>query len=120
MRRALVGVVPPEILNRRRKAFIARAPIASLRTELPQLLEETKYMTSDRLGIVNADAFREFLQKAAETGELPILPVLRTLVVEAWLTNLARWRVLEQSKSRKPDQFTAETPRFSSPQDFFS
>jgi asparagine synthase (glutamine-hydrolysing) len=112
MRRALVGIVPAEILNRRRKGFIARAPLASIRAELPQLIENTKYMTSNRLGIVDAAAFREFLHKAAETGELPILPVLRTLVVEAWLTNLARWRKLEPLKSREWQQFAAESSSF--------
>jgi asparagine synthase (glutamine-hydrolysing) len=105
MRRALAGIVPPEILERRRKGFIARAPLASIRTELPQLLENTRCMTSSRLGIVEADAFRECLKKAAETGELPILPVLRTLVVEAWLTNVARWREIEPWKGCQPESF---------------
>ncbi len=105
MRRALAGIVPPEILERRRKGFIARAPLASIRTELPQLLENTRWMTSSRLGIVEADAFRECLKKAAETGELPILPVLRTLVVEAWLTNVARWREIEPWKGCQPEPF---------------
>ena len=34
MRRALAGVVPEEILNRKRKAFVARRPLVGLRTSL--------------------------------------------------------------------------------------
>jgi asparagine synthase (glutamine-hydrolysing) len=91
MRRALVGIVPGEILNRRRKAFIARAPLTSLRVELPELVELTKNMTLHRAGIVDAAAFRAFLTKAADGGELPIVPALRTLLVEAWLSHLEAW-----------------------------
>ena len=91
MRRALVGIVPAEILNRRRKAFLARAPLTSLQTELPLLLEHIQDMNLSRAGIVDADAFRCLLRKAAEGGALPIVPVLRTLLIEAWLAHLASW-----------------------------
>jgi asparagine synthase (glutamine-hydrolysing) len=91
MRRALAGIVPAEILGRRRKAFIARAPLISIRTELPQLLERTKNMISSRAGIVDAEAFRSSLMGAAEGGELQIVPALRTLLLEAWLSRLEPW-----------------------------
>jgi len=91
MRRALVGIVPAEILNRRRKAFLSRAPLTSLQTELPLLLERSKNMNLSSAGIVNADAFRCLLKKAAEGEPLPIVPVLRTLLLEAWLAHLASW-----------------------------
>jgi len=90
MRRSLQGIVPDDILNRRRKAFIARGPLASLRAALPQLIEDAQNMTLSRLGIVDAGAFHEFLKRAAETGGLSIIPALRTLLVEAWLRNLVR------------------------------
>jgi asparagine synthase (glutamine-hydrolysing) len=91
MRRALVGIVPAEILNRRRKAFLTRAPLTSLQTELPLLLERSKDMNLSSAGIVNADKFRNLLKKAAESEPLPVVPVLRTLLLEAWLAHLASW-----------------------------
>jgi asparagine synthase (glutamine-hydrolysing) len=91
MRRALVGIVPAEILNRRRKAFLTRAPLTSLQTELPLLLERSKDMNLSSAGIVNRDAFRCLLKNAAKGGPLPIVPVLRTLLLEAWLAHLASW-----------------------------
>jgi asparagine synthase (glutamine-hydrolysing) len=95
MRRALAGIVPAEILGRRRKAFIARAPLISIRTELPQLLERTKNMISSRARIVDAEAFRSSLIGAAEGGELQIVPALRTLLLEAWLSRLEPWTSYE-------------------------
>ena len=91
MRRALVGIVPAEILNRGRKAFLTRTPLTSLQTELPQLLERVKDMNLSRAGIVNADAFRCLLKKASEGEALPVVPVLRTLLLEAWLAHLVSW-----------------------------
>jgi asparagine synthase (glutamine-hydrolysing) len=88
MRRALVGIVPPEILERRRKGFIARAPLTSIRTELPKILERTANLASGRARVVDAEAFRAYLEKAADGGELLLVPVMRTLLIEAWLTHL--------------------------------
>jgi asparagine synthase (glutamine-hydrolysing) len=91
MRRSLVGIVPADILNRRRKAFIARAPVVSLQAELPQLLDGAPNMISSRMGIVNATAFCDCLKKAALGAELPVVHVLRTLLIDAWLTHLSGW-----------------------------
>jgi asparagine synthase (glutamine-hydrolysing) len=91
MRRSLLGIVPTEILNRRRKAFIARAPLTSLQAELLPLLERTKNMTAECAGIVDGSAFRKSLREAVDGGELPIVPALRTLLVEAWLSHLESW-----------------------------
>ena len=91
MRRALSGIVPSEIIHRRRKAFIARAPLISIRSELPQLVERTKNMSLTRAGIVDEDVFRNLLVKASEGGELPVVQALRTLLLEAWLSHLELW-----------------------------
>jgi asparagine synthase (glutamine-hydrolysing) len=91
MRRALSGIVPSEIIHRRRKAFIARAPLISIRSELPQLLERTKNMNLTRAGIVDEDVFRNLLVKASEGGEFPVVQALRTLLLEAWLSHLELW-----------------------------
>jgi asparagine synthase (glutamine-hydrolysing) len=91
MRRALSGIVPSEILNRRRKAFVARAPLVSIRSELRALLEGTRNMSLNRAGIVDEEAFRKSLLEASEGGELFIVPTLRTLLLEAWLSHLESW-----------------------------
>jgi asparagine synthase (glutamine-hydrolysing) len=90
MRRALVGLVPNEILNRRRKAFVARAPMAAISTELAGLTEMSQRMQSSSLGIVDAHAFREALNLAAQGKEILIVPLLRIVMLESWLRNLSR------------------------------
>ena len=47
-------------------------------------------MTSERAGIVDGAAFRKAL-KEPEGGEFPIIPALRTLLVEEWLSHLESW-----------------------------
>jgi len=91
MRRALVGIVPDEILMRRRKAFIARAPVVTIQQEWTHLEALTEEMVCARAGIVDAASFRQFLSKASRGGDIPIVPALRTVLVEAWLAHLLRW-----------------------------
>ena len=91
MRRSLCGLVPEEILNRKRKAFIARAPVAALRTELDSVLRETNQMLSSDLGIVDKDKFRQSLKQAADGETTPVVPLLRTLLIEACLRHTSTW-----------------------------
>jgi asparagine synthase (glutamine-hydrolysing) len=91
MRRALAGIVPAEILNRRRKAFIARAPLVSVQAELQQLLDRAPNMILSRMGIIDNAAFSDCLKKSALGAEFPVVHVLRTLLIDAWLTHLSGW-----------------------------
>ena len=94
MRRALAGIVPDELLNRKRKAFVARAPLAAISAEWTYFTEVTQNMVSSSLGIVDAKIFSEALQKARHGQEVPVLLLMRTLGIESWLKNLSHFRVL--------------------------
>lgn len=91
MRRALRGLVPEEILNRKRKAFISRGPVVALRADLEALLEDTQHMLLSDLGVVNAAKFHQNLKGAAEGQAVPVIPLLRTLLLEAWLGHISEW-----------------------------
>src|SRR6202043_1291710 len=71
MRRALVGIVPDEVLNRKRKAFVVRAPLAAISAESFQFAEMTRDMRVSSLGIVDANGFSEALRKAGHGQEVP-------------------------------------------------
>jgi asparagine synthase (glutamine-hydrolysing) len=89
MRRALAGIVPEEILTRKRKAYVSRGPrvaIAGRWTELRPLAEN---MIAESLGIVSAERFVSVLEDLRLGKEAPLVPVLRTLLLERWLRNLA-------------------------------
>ena len=89
MRRALVGLVPEEVLNRKRKAFVARAPRIAISNKLDDLIEMSQRMVASALGIVDEMRFRDALQKVKEE-DAPIVPLMRTILVEAWLRGMNR------------------------------
>jgi len=94
MRRSLTGIVPDEILNRKRKAYLARAPMAAFSAEWGALSTMVQHLVSSALGIVNAESFHEFLQNARHGQQVPIVTLLRTLSLECWLRNLGNRGIL--------------------------
>jgi len=88
MRRSLVGIVPDELLNRKRKAFVARAPLAGLSGEWPTLVDASQHMIGSSLGIVDPTRFSEALQKARHGHAVPTVLLMRTIGIEFWLRNL--------------------------------
>jgi asparagine synthase (glutamine-hydrolysing) len=90
MRRSLAGIVPDELLNRKRKAFVARSAFAAISADLPDLLEATQGLLSSCLGIVDSEVFGETLAKVKEGRDVPLVPILRTIRFESWVRNLQR------------------------------
>jgi asparagine synthase (glutamine-hydrolysing) len=101
-RRALAGIVPNETLTRKRKAFVARAPIAVLLAEWTNLLETTRHMVSGSLGIVDPERFSEALQKAPYSQDPHIVPLMRTLGIEFWLKSVRDHEILDGNMSSIP------------------
>ncbi len=98
MRRALVGIVPEEVLNRKRKAFIARAPLAAVSAHWARLAELSQCMIGTSLGLVDTEALREALQSARDGKEIPIVPLMRTFAAEKWLRTLSRRKTLASTQ----------------------
>jgi asparagine synthase (glutamine-hydrolysing) len=84
MRRALRGIVPAEILERRRKAFVVRSTIVGLRAELPGS-RPTREMLTAFLGIIAPLRFGEAVASLHQGTEVPFVTMLRTLALEHWL-----------------------------------
>ncbi len=94
VRRALIGIVPDELLNRRRKAFVTRGPRVGIAAELPRLMELGQHMLMSSLGITDSTRFVEALQNNQQGAEVPLVPLMRTLGIEVWLRNLTVRHVL--------------------------
>jgi len=94
LRRSLAGIVPPEILERRRKAFLARAPMAALFSEWPALEGMAAHMLSGALGIVDPNSFTQTLLQARQGREIPMVWMLRTIAIEFWLRSMRDRRIL--------------------------
>lgn len=105
MRRALAGIVPDEILQRKRKAFVARSPMAAISRESAALVALSRDMVSSSVGIVDPDALREAIRKADTGQEVPLVTLIRTLDLEFWLRGATRTKVLKQSESNSEQGF---------------
>ena len=101
MKRALVGIVPDEILNRRKKATASQGPPKVNATQWPRVAEIGQHMISSSSGITVLNRFLEALQKAQHNEEIPLDSVARTLTLESWLRQLVRHGILTNSLSKK-------------------
>jgi asparagine synthase (glutamine-hydrolysing) len=88
MRRALVGIVPDVILNRRRKAYVVRGPLVDTLEHWSRLLEQSSSLISKSLGTVNEERVAEALEGARQGHEVPVVALMRTLGVETWLRKI--------------------------------
>jgi asparagine synthase (glutamine-hydrolysing) len=104
MRRSLRDLVPEELLNRKRKAFVARAPLAAIQRIRTHLMESMEEMVSTASGIIDPKSFAETLESVGRGSEVPLVPLLRTLHIESWLSSLKRSGVLSgHSSGTKPE-----------------
>jgi asparagine synthase (glutamine-hydrolysing) len=103
MRRALVGMVPDEILNRKGKAFVARSPLVAISTGWAHFVEITQNMLSSSLGIVDSERLYAALQKARRGEEVPIVTLMRTIQIEGWLKDLRALGIVNLRTTRKPE-----------------
>jgi asparagine synthase (glutamine-hydrolysing) len=87
MRRALAGIVPEEILQRKRKASCARGPMSTVSITWARLSGTNSQMITADLGIIDPAPFLQFLRKTLRGESVPLVAVLRTLYVEDWLRN---------------------------------
>ena len=92
MRRALVGIVPDEILNRKRKAYVVRAPAAAIAARWDEVRSLAQNMIAESLGIVSAASFLHALENVRDGREIVSLSLQRLLQLEGWLQNIAKHR----------------------------
>jgi asparagine synthase (glutamine-hydrolysing) len=112
MRRSFATLLPPAILERKRKAFVERGPLLSIRAELPRLLSETDHLSLARLGIVNPDALRAELSRLQSGDGVALLPLVRLFGLENWVRGLEGWNILStppiQDQRRRQPCFSDE------------
>jgi asparagine synthase (glutamine-hydrolysing) len=101
MRRALIGIVPQELLNRKRKAYVARAPMEAISTEWAKLAEMSQHMVSSIFGIVDPNGFCEALQRARHGQDVPMVALMRTVRIESWLKAVLGQHILIRGTSTR-------------------
>lgn len=95
MRRALRGMVPDEILERKRKAFVSRQPLATLASNWSEIDKLSGNLLCAQIGIVESEKFLHVLQRARHGIEAPVIRIMRTLGLEFWLRTLEEHRLLD-------------------------
>jgi asparagine synthase (glutamine-hydrolysing) len=95
MRRALVGIVPDEVLQRKRKAYVSRRPMVAVSAVSSELIEMSRDMVSVELGFVVQSEFVRAVQQIASGFEGPLIPLMRTIALELWLRNLQERALLQ-------------------------
>jgi asparagine synthase (glutamine-hydrolysing) len=103
MRRALVGIVPDEILNRKTKAFVARSPMVAISSDWDHFAEITQHMVSSSLGIVDPERLYAGLQKARCGEEVSRVTLMRTIFIEGWLRNLRTMGIANLDTPLQPE-----------------
>jgi asparagine synthase (glutamine-hydrolysing) len=87
MRRALAGLVPCEILDRKRKAYVSRGVVKILATEWSRLNERGPWRSEEN-GLVISSSLAAAVQQAAQGEDTFTLPLLRIMALELWLRDL--------------------------------
>jgi asparagine synthase (glutamine-hydrolysing) len=85
MRRAMRGIVPAEILERKRKAFVVRRLLTTLEEASGRISAGKESLLSAAWGIVDRDELARVLGNVRKNHELPLVPLLRVVALEEWL-----------------------------------
>jgi asparagine synthase (glutamine-hydrolysing) len=85
MRRALAGIVPEELLNRKRKAFVSRSPIKRIVTQRADIASASDLLRDASLGIVDSMALRQAIDRFRHGEEISTSAVARALELQLWL-----------------------------------
>lgn len=102
MRRALIGIVPDEILHRKTKAFVTRSPMVAISNYCGDFAEMTQNMLTSSLGIVDADRLSDTLKRVRRGEEVPLVTLMRLLRLEGWLKDLRGLGVMTIDTTLKP------------------
>jgi asparagine synthase (glutamine-hydrolysing) len=95
MRRAFRGIVPDEIIDRKRKAFAVRSPLFAFATNDPLRGELKEGMLSDLFGYVDFRRLAKTIEIARQGGEAPMAALVRTITLEHWLRHLSKLNAIE-------------------------
>jgi asparagine synthase (glutamine-hydrolysing) len=99
MRRALAGIVPDEILNRKRKAFAVHTPIAAISGHWSSLAGSEAVVVTQEIGIIDSLLFSQALELATKGRNVSIVQLARTLTMELWLQQLVKAGVVAVEKT---------------------
>jgi len=94
LRRAMKGIVPAEVLERRRKAYASRGPRAAITTEWERVSSLCQNTICAQLLIIDDQKFQSALLESRNNDQSPLVQLMRTVILEAWLRNVVGHKFL--------------------------
>jgi asparagine synthase (glutamine-hydrolysing) len=110
MRRALQGIVPTEVLERRRKAFVSRGPISRIRDAQHKIEHLFSESLVARCGLIDRDAFLLALRTELSSDMKWVRHMTNTIEAELWLRGRGRQRSGNRSNAQSESQFGEHLP----------
>lgn len=108
MKRALAGIVPDELLNRRRKRHLLQGTKKNHSVEWPSSADLGQHFVGNSIGIIDPNPFLNALLEARHNDNVSIRLLGQTLRLESWLRHLAIHGVLTSPPSpQRPSHFSA-------------
>lgn len=105
MKRALVGIVPDELLKRRPKNFIPPGHETKSSTEWPSQTEIGQCIVGSSVGIIDTHRLGETLQRARCNEKVSRNVLKRTVTLEFWLRHLTIRGILANPMDAKAKDF---------------
>jgi asparagine synthase (glutamine-hydrolysing) len=90
MRRSLARIVPADVLQRPRKAFVSRAASGAILNQLSRMEAANKLPHCVELGIIDSTRVQEAFRKLKLGYEMPLVPLIRLIALELWLEHLCQ------------------------------
>ena len=88
MRRALTDIVPDAVLNRKRKAFIARQALVDIQSHWSAYTKLTENSILVDLEVIDRSRLLGSLAQAKAGNIIPLPPLAHALVLEKWLRHI--------------------------------
>jgi asparagine synthase (glutamine-hydrolysing) len=101
-KRALVGIVPNEVLSRRQTFVVTADWQKDISTPLSGLAGVGTRLISSSVGIIDSNRFVEALRRAHRNEDIDVGNTKRALVLESWLRQLSAREILSDSQSPYP------------------
>jgi asparagine synthase (glutamine-hydrolysing) len=99
VRRALRGIVPDMVLDRKRKAFAVTSELKAISLDWTRISELVEDMSLASRGVIDPKVLLQTLEEARRGEEVPLLSLTRTLRLEWWMEDPAIKRLFSTSQS---------------------
>lgn len=112
MKRSLAGIVPDELLNRKRTSAPTIFPRQAGSEDWSLLDEPGHHFLTARLGIINPELLVQALEKARRSENVSFEHLRRTILLECWLRYLESYGILRMPT---PAIYESQARSYSSP-----